>query len=76
MRLSKYNSDKKLKAIDLGREMSGNIPNYDASDYRFVLIAIPVLLAFSSILVLFMKETHPEQKLSKEFGSVINTDIL
>jgi MFS family permease len=57
-------------------EMYGNIPHYNASDYRFALITIPVFLAFSAILVFFMKETHPEHKLPKEYGAVIKTDVI
>lgn len=62
-----YHWDKKV--ID-------NIPHYTAGDYQFALIVIPVLLGLSSILVLFMKETHPEYKLPKEYGSVIDIDVL
>jgi sugar phosphate permease len=57
-------------------ELVGNIPNYTAEDYRFALILIPCMLAFSFVLVFFMKETHPEHKLPNEYGPVIDRDIL
>ncbi len=57
-------------------EMCNNIPCYTAGDYKFALIIIPILLACSSILVFFMKETHPEYKLPKEYGSIIDTNVL
>jgi len=57
-------------------ELHGNLPHYTAEDYRFALILIPIMLAFSFILVFFMKESHPEHKLPKEYGPIIDTDVL
>ena len=57
-------------------EMHGNIPHYTAGDYSYALIIIPIMLAFSSILVFFMKETHPEHKWAKEYGAIIDTGVL
>ena len=53
-----------------------NIPYYTVEDYRFALIVIPALLVLSGIISVLMKETHPDHKVPKKYGSVIDTDVL
>ncbi len=57
-------------------EMYNNVPCYSVADYKFALIIIPIMLALSSIIVFFIKETHPDHKLPKEYGSVIDTNVI
>ena len=57
-------------------EMVNNIPYYTAGDYSFALIIIPAFLALSGVVLFFMKETHPEHKLPKEYGAILDTDVL
>lgn len=52
--------------------MVKGIPYYSSGDYRFALTIIPISLAISSIVVFFMKETHPDHKIPKEYGSLDN----
>jgi MFS family permease len=56
--------------------MLNNIPYYSLEDYCFALIIIPALLAFSSILPIFVRETHPDHKVPREYGPIIDTDVL
>ena len=58
------------------RQMINNIPHYTAGDYRFAFIIIPIFLALSCFIIFFMKETHPNHKIPKEYGPLIDTDIL
>lgn len=53
-----------------------NAPLYTVEDYRYGLIIIPVCLAISGIMTLFIKETHPERTETKNYGRVIDTDVL
>lgn len=64
-----------------GQVTASGIPAYTVEDYRFALMIIPICLAMSTIVLWFMKETHPEYRqtrhcVPKEYGSVIDTDIL
>ena len=56
--------------------MLNNIPYYTVEDYRFALIIIPALLILSGVISFFMKETHPDHEMPKEYGPVIDTDVL
>ena len=56
--------------------MLNNIPYYSLEDYCFALIIIPALLALSGLLPIFVKETHPDHKMPREYGPVIDTDVL
>lgn len=56
--------------------MLHNMPYYTVEDYRFALLIIPALLMLSGILAFFMGETHPDHKLPKECGPIIDTDVL
>jgi sugar phosphate permease len=56
--------------------MLNNIPYYTVEDYRFALIIIPALLILSGVISFFMKETHPDHAMPKEYGPVIDTDVL
>lgn len=57
-------------------EMIGGIPNYTVADYQFALIIIPVFLAISGLVLIFMRETHPDHQVPEEYGLVIDTDVL
>lgn len=52
------------------------IPQYSYQDYQFALIIIPIFLAISALLLIFVKETHPEHKIPEEYGPVIDKDVL
>ena len=56
--------------------MLNNIPYYTVEDYRFALVIIPVLLALAGVISIFMRETHPDHAIPKEYGPVIDTDVL
>jgi hypothetical protein len=53
-----------------------DIPCYSGEDYRFALVIVPISLLISFIIVFFMKETHPDHKLLKEYGSFATNDIV
>ncbi|MBA2628799.1 MAG: MFS transporter, partial [Rickettsiaceae bacterium] len=53
-----------------------NIPPYSGEDYRFALIIVPIFLLLSFIIIFFIKETHPDHKVPKEYEPFINTGIL
>ena len=64
-----------------GQMTASGIPAYTVEDYRFALMTIPICLAMSAIVLWLMKETHPEYKkvqhcIPKEYGAVIDTDVL
>lgn len=56
--------------------MVDGAPMYLVSDYRFALLVIPISLAISAILVLFMRESHPSSSIVKEFGSIPDIERL
>ena len=39
-------------------EMLGGIPNYSAQDFRFAMIALPVCLLLSCVIIYFFKESY------------------
>lgn len=55
--------------------MQNGIPLYDAGDYSFALLAMPVFLFLSFILTLFMKETHPDHQATKIHAPPIGDDV-
>ncbi len=57
-------------------QLMNNIPFYTPNDYRFALMVLPISLGISAIIIFFIKETHPERKLPKEYGSVIDIDVI
>jgi len=57
-------------------QMVNDIPYYSIEDYQFALIIIPIFLAISCIILFFIKETHPDHRIPKEYGPYIDTDIL
>lgn len=56
--------------------MDNGQPLYTEGDYRFALIAIPISLLISGFILFFMKETHPESSVAKDYGHIIDTDVL
>lgn len=56
--------------------VSDGIPYYNYLDFRFALSLIPMSLGLSSIMVYFLRETHLESSVVKEYGTIIDTDIL
>jgi MFS family permease len=57
-------------------KMLNDIPYYSTEDYRFALITIPALLILAGVISIFMQETHPDHAVPKEYGPVIDTDVL
>ena len=55
--------------------MFNGIPMYDASDYSFALLVIPIALIISFILTLFMKETHPDHQATKIHATPVGDDL-
>lgn len=53
-----------------------DVPCYNGEDYRFALAIVPISLLISFIIVFFMKETHPDHKIPKEYGSFATNDII
>ena len=53
-----------------------DIPFYNGEDYRFALVIVPISLLISFIIIFFMKETHPDHKIPKEYGSFATNDIV
>ncbi|HJK85382.1 MAG TPA: MFS transporter [Candidatus Megaira endosymbiont of Stentor roeselii] len=53
-----------------------DVPCYNGEDYRFALVIVPISLLISFIIVFFMKETHPDHKIPKEYGSFATNDIV
>lgn len=49
---------------------------YSEADYRYALMVIPICLAVSGFLIFFMRESHPESSIVKEYGSLIDRDVL
>ncbi|OAI49410.1 hypothetical protein AYO45_02545 [Gammaproteobacteria bacterium SCGC AG-212-F23] len=47
--------------------MQNGIPVYTASDYTYALSVVPIGLALTIILILFLKETHCESRTMKDF---------
>lgn len=58
-----------------GTMLNGS-PLYSIDDYRFALLIIPCCVMLSGILLLFMRESHPEASIVKEFGSIPDTELL
>ena len=56
--------------------ISDGIPYYSYADFRFALFVIPISLVFSTLLIYFLRETHLESSVVKEYGTIIDTDIL
>ena len=56
--------------------MINDIPYYSIADYQFALFVIPIFLVISGLILVFMKETHPDHHVPKEYGPVIDTDVL
>ncbi len=56
-------------------EMMNDVPHYSAQDYQFALTIVPIFLVISGFVLIFMKETHPDHKLPKEYGPVFDTDV-
>ena len=56
--------------------MRNGVPYYSVGDYQFALMVIPASLAMATVLSFFMRETHPDHALPKEYGPVIDTDLL
>jgi sugar phosphate permease len=64
-----------------GEMTASGVPSYTEGDFRFALLIIHVCLLASAVSLWFMKETHPESKkadhkIPKEYGGVIDTDVL
>ncbi len=53
-----------------------NVPLYTPEDYRFALLIIPILLAASCVITIFMKETHPEKQINQERDLLMGDDVL
>lgn len=56
--------------------MRHDLPIYSEADYRFALSVIPIVLGVSLILLFFIKETHSERSVVRDYGTIIDTDIL
>ena len=56
--------------------MLNGFPLYSIDDYRFALLIIPCCVMLSGILLIFMRESHPEASIVKEFGSIPDTELL
>ena len=66
------------KLIDMswsGMTVNG-IPLYVEENFRFAFIVIPIILCITAILAIFIKESHPDSSIVKEYGHIIDTDVL
>lgn len=50
--------------------------SYSIGDYKFALIVIPISLFLAMIILVFMRESHPESSIVKEYGAIPDTDAL
>lgn len=55
--------------------MLNGIPLYEASDYTFALLLLPISLLISFVLTLFMKETHPDHQAPKIHTAPVGDDV-
>lgn len=55
--------------------VEGTIPVYSLSDYKFGLIVIPISMVLSTIIIMFMRESHPESSIVKEYGTIPDSDV-
>ncbi len=46
---------------------------YSLADYKFGLITIPVSMVLAMIVIIFMRESHPERSIVKEYGAIPDT---
>lgn len=52
------------------KTMIGNSPVYSLGDYRFALIIIPMSAILAMIILIFLRESHPEANTIKDFGGI------
>ena len=54
----------------------GESPLYSIGDYRFALVIIPISLLLAGVILIFMRESHPESSIVKDYGAMPDTDAL
>lgn len=57
-------------------DVASGVPVYSIGDYRFGLIVIPISMVISALILIFMRESHPESSIVKEYGKIPDTDVL
>ncbi len=52
--------------------MVGGAPSYAVGDYKFAFIIIPISLFLAVLLLIFMRESHPESSAQEEYDPAYN----
>lgn len=53
----------------------GGVPSYSSEDYRFALIVIPVSVFLAAIMLVFMRESHPESSSARKKPASSDGDL-